>query len=217
MFGKLYKIILNKIRSLDYFTKLLWGIKIHKKCQPLAWDLTTLILKKELNSINTNLPKSTKYLDMGCGQLAILGQYFKNLAPSSKITSADLYEDLVNCALDNILKNNLEIKVIKSNLFENIEEKFDLITFNPPYVPEKIDKSIKYHSTRYSGIDGTETANKFLQLAKKYINYNGIILLGMNNFYVPENKCVELINQNNYKIKKVTKMAFNSSVVFSIK
>ena len=66
---------------------------------------------------------------------------------------------------------------VKSNLFENIKGKFDLIIFNPPYLPneEKEPETSKLITT--GGKKGGELINKFLFQARKHLNKNGRIFL----------------------------------------
>ena len=131
MIGKLFYLILKFVRSSKIITLFIWRIKIDKFLHHTFWDLTTLVLKKELSKIKLR----KKYLDMGCGQFAILGQFFKKANGSSDVTSVDIYEKFVENSLNNSELNKTDIKIKKSNLFSNIDEKFDLISFNPPYVP----------------------------------------------------------------------------------
>ena len=49
--GRIYFIILSFIRSSKFFTQFIWGIKIDTKLHNTFWDLTTLVLKKELGQI----------------------------------------------------------------------------------------------------------------------------------------------------------------------
>ena len=54
------------------------------------------------------------------------------------------------------------------------KNKFDLILFNPPYLPEdKFDKGLD----TTGGKNGSEVINKFLIQAKRYLNKNGKILI----------------------------------------
>ena len=161
--GKIYFIILSLIRSSKFFTQFIWGIKIDTKLHNTFWDLTTLVLKKEI----INMKNKKNYLDMGCGQFAILGQYFK--------------------------KNN------------------------PPYVPssKKKDK-LEFPNIRYSDLDGIKTTKDFLNEAKNFLIPEGEILLGINTFYVTEKICAQVIIDTGYNIKKITKMRFNTSIVFKI-
>ena len=157
------------------------------------------------------------YLDMGCGQFAILGQYFKKNNPSSEVTSVDIYEKFVENSINNSVLNKNDLKIKLSNLFSDIDEKFDLITFNPPYVPssKKKDK-LEFPNIRYSELDGIKTTKDFLNEAKNFLIPEGEILLGINTFYVPEKICVQVIIDTGYNIKKITKMRFNTSIVFKI-
>ena len=71
--------------------------------------------------------------------------------------------------------NNLKIPTLQSNLFENVKGKFDLIIFNPPYLPEdpREPKDSKLITT--GGKTGSEILNKFLEQAKNFLNEKGII------------------------------------------
>ena len=214
MIGKLYYIILKFIRSSKIITSLIWGIKIDKFHHNTFWDLTTLVLKKELNDIKLK----KKYLDMGCGQFALLGQFFKKINISSDVTSVDIYEKFVENSLNNSNLNKTDIKIKKSNLFSNIDEKFDLISFNPPYVPSSQKKDeLEFPNIRYSEDEGLKTTRDFLTESKNYLTADGEILLGINTFYVPQIHCNKLISETGFKIVNITKMKFNTSIVFRLK
>ena len=214
MIGKLYYIILKFIRSSKIITSYIWGIKIDKFLHNTFWDLTTLVLKKELNDIK----QTKKYLDMGCGQFAILGQFFKKINISSDVTSVDIYEKFVENSINNSELNKTNIKIKKSNLFSNIDEKFDLISFNPPYVPSSQKKyELEFPNIRYSEHEGLKTTHDFLIESKNYLMNDGEILLGINTFYVSQTHCNKLISETGYRVEKITKMKFNTSIVFRLK
>ena len=186
MFGKIFFIILKKIRSSKIITLLIWGIKIKDFHHETFWDLTTLVLRKELSSLSG----TRKYLDMGCGQFAILGQFFKNNSKISEVTSVDIYDKFVENSLITARINQNDIKIKKSNLFSNINEKFDLISFNPPYVPlSKKKEHLEFPHIRYSELDGIKTTKDFLKEAKKYLTSNGKFYLVLILFMF-QRKCV---------------------------
>jgi len=71
--GKIYFILFDLIRSSKILTQLIWHVKIETKLHNVFWDLTSLVLKKEI----TTIKNKKKFLDMGCGQFALIGQFFK--------------------------------------------------------------------------------------------------------------------------------------------
>jgi len=84
-----------------------------------------------LENINYQLDYKT-IIDMGCGYGPI-GIFSAKSCPKSKVIMADVNERAVLLARENIAKNNVEnANAYVSFLFENINEKADLIISNPP-------------------------------------------------------------------------------------
>jgi 16S rRNA (guanine1207-N2)-methyltransferase len=75
--------------------------------------------------------KNAKILDIGCGY-GVIGIVIGKLNPDAKITMSDINERALELAKENLKLNNVEAGVVKSFLFENINEKFDIILSNPP-------------------------------------------------------------------------------------
>ena len=66
-----------------------------------------------------------------------------------------------------------KIKVLKGSLFEPVEGKFNLIIFNPPYLPQ--DKGI-VDQALYGGKHGWELSERFFREVTEYLFPDGIIL-----------------------------------------
>ena len=49
--GKIFFILLRFIRSSKLLTQYIWGIKIDSNLHETFWDLTTLVLRKEILTI----------------------------------------------------------------------------------------------------------------------------------------------------------------------
>lgn len=113
--------------------------------------------------------KGKKLLDVGCGTGLISITAAKI---GAEVTAIDINEKAVNCTIFNAKKNKVNIKVLQSDLFKNILGKFDIITFNPPYVPGKIGDI-----TIDGGKQGREIIDRFIKQAKDYLTSNGYILL----------------------------------------
>jgi len=71
----------------------------------------------------------------------------------------------------------LGFNCIKSNLFENIKEKFNVILFNPPYLPRNPEEDEESQIATTGGKKGSEVVNKFLKQAKDFLKKDGKIFL----------------------------------------
>lgn len=123
------------------------------------------IVKKEIQK-----RKFSKVLDMGSGS-GVQAQACINfgISPQS-LTLADINRDAVKQ-----LKNKFPTsKIVQSNLFDKLKDHYDLIIFNPPYLPRnKFDKNLD----TTGGEKGSEIINQFLDEAKNHLMNNGEILL----------------------------------------
>lgn len=124
-------------------------------------------LKKYLSK---NKPDS--YLDMGTGS-GILSETASEFLDRKDISAVDL--DKESCEF--VRKKGF--KVLQSNLFSKVPKtkKFDLITFNAPYLPEEEGESKDSQRITTGGKRGDEISLKFLKQAKSHLNKNGKIFL----------------------------------------
>ena len=72
-----------------------------------------------------------KVLDLGCGYGPV-GILIKKLNPKTEVWLSDVNERAVKLAKMNAELNKVNVNVIKSNSFENLNTYFDTILFNPP-------------------------------------------------------------------------------------
>jgi len=75
-------------------------------------------------------------LDIGCGYGAV-GIAIKKLNPELNVILSDINERAIELAKLNAKKHSLNIAVIKSDIFSNIDAKFDTILLNPPQAAGK--------------------------------------------------------------------------------
>ena len=172
------------------FTEFL-GCKIDLSKKPLIPRTETEFwVKKIINCIRVKNTRSRVFhaLDIfsgsGCIGIAVLSRvknaeiFFVDNSPSC------IAQIKINLKLNNI--NKKRYKVIKSDVFKNIDkkEKFDFIFANPPYIAEKnkhlVQKSVldfEPHSALFAEEDGLLYIKQFLKNAKKYLNKNGQIFM----------------------------------------
>ena len=164
-------------------------------------------LIKFLKSKNKNI----SILDMGSGS-GIQVYTCKNLNFNDILAV-----DIDKIAVDNLLKNNL--KAIKSNLFKNIKDKkFDLIIFNPPYLPEDSREPIDLKLQTTGGKEGYEIINKFLKDAINFLKISSSILLLFSSLSKPKiilNKAKSL--GYNYTLVANKKIPFEELYVYDFR
>ena len=127
--------------------------------------LMSRILKEQIPNLLKQNP-NLKFLEIGAGS-GIHLETAKNLGVRNIFSSDIDKKSVSHCKL-------LGFECIHSDLFENIEDKFDIIIFNPPYLPsEKYDDG----GDITGGKKGNEVIIRFLQEAKNHLNKNGKIFL----------------------------------------
>lgn len=112
--------------------------------------------------------KGMDCLDLGCGT----GIQSLNLAlkGAKKVLAADVNEEAIKLTELNAKNSGLKnIQARKSDLFSGIKEKFDLIVFNPPYLPsEKIEER-----ELDGGKKGRKLIDEFLNELKNHLKEKG--------------------------------------------
>ena len=146
----------------------------------------TEILVEEVLKISKLFNKKINILDLctGSGAIAVsLAKYIKDV----NIIATDISENTIEEAEKNAIKNNVEnkIKFVVSDMFKNIENKFDIIVSNPPYIEtkeiEKLSKEVK--NEPIIALDGGNDGIKYYKIIadnyNKFLNIGGYLLLEM--------------------------------------
>ncbi len=146
--------------------------------------------------------KVDSYLDMGTGS-GILAETAKKCGVK-KILAVDINPESVKF----VKQKNLN--ALESDLFSKLKnKKFDLITFNAPYLPEdKHDKEIDITG----GKKGDEISLKFLKQAKKHLTPNGKIFLLISS-HTP----LDRIKKFNVKIVAKKKLFFEELMILEVR
>lgn len=81
---------------------------------------------------NLEIPFTAKsLLDVGCG-VGVMGIILGKVNNNLNITMTDVNVRALSLAKKNAQLNDVSVKIIESNLYEHIDDKFDLIISNPP-------------------------------------------------------------------------------------
>lgn len=127
--------------------------------------------------------ENKKILDMCTGSGCIIIS-LKKLCNKTECTGADISEKALEIAKKNAASNEAEISFIKSDMFENITEKYDIIVSNPPYIRPDIIKTLEPEVREHDpmlALDGGEDGLLFYRLlakeGKKYLMKSGMIFM----------------------------------------
>ena len=108
-----------------------------------------------------------KVLDLGCGA-GVIGSMIKKRSPNAQITMTDIHAMALESARKTLSENQLQGEVYASDVFSDIEGKFDLIISNPPF---------------HDGIDTAYRAvTELITQAKWHLNQAGELRIVANAF-----------------------------------
>ncbi|MEM2956340.1 MAG: methyltransferase [Candidatus Pacearchaeota archaeon] len=139
-----------------------------------------------------------KVLDIGTG-IGIQAVAATRNKAVKYVLAIDIDKEAINYCKRNI--KNKKILFMNSDLFSNVNEKFDTIIFNPPYLPE--DKDLEDKEI-YGGKNGIEIIDRFFSEVKNYLNKKGNILLVFSSI-TGKKKVDEIIKKAGFKFKELGK------------
>lgn len=140
---------------------------------------TELLVEEAINSIDDGV----KVLEIGSGTGIISIALAKH--KKAEVVAVDISEEAIKLGKKNAIYNNVNIDFRLGNLFNPIalDEKFDLIISNPPYIreeeKEKLAKELSFEPDEalFSGGDGLDLIKEIIKESPKYLNNKGIVLL----------------------------------------
>ncbi len=165
----------------------------------------TELLVSEVLKLSQNI-ENPKILDIGTGSGCIP---ITLCLENSKITahSVDILSSAIETAKKNALLHNVyeKIRFFKSDLFENIEEKYDIIVSNPPYIPLKEKENLQVEVKDFDPPEalftndeyGIEYYEKIITESHDYLSDNGYLAfeLGVNQCKLVE----KILKANKYR------------------
>lgn len=167
---------------------------------------TEILVEETIHMINRK-NENIRILDLctGSGAIAISIENYARDRNIIKIYASDISAEALEIARKNAILNNEEtnIRFIKSNMFENINDKFDIILSNPPYIETQtianLSKEVQNepHIALDGGADGLDFYRIIAKEAKKHLNRNGWILLEIG--YNQKESVSNLLQEEKYE------------------
>jgi len=154
---------------------------------PPHYTLSTKILLDFIKPIDL---KNKSVLELGCGS-GIIALY--TASKGAIVTASDINTIALAALNKAAIKNNLELEIINSNLFNNIQKQdFDYIIINPPYYPKE-PKNINENAW-FCGENFEYFITLFQQIPKR------------------KDKTVLIILSEDCDIQKITRIAENNNL-----
>lgn len=131
-----------------------------------------------------NIEEGDRVLEIGCGtgyvsiSAALMG---------GKVVGVDINPDAVRLSRRNASLNGIDdIDFHESDMFENVDGLFDVIIFNPPYLPSEEFQSGAYDACWDGGKDGRETSDRFIDALSGHLEKKGTVYLLQSTLCDPE-------------------------------
>ena len=221
---------LQEISRIDYnFYKILIKKRSYRK--PIAqltnkkffWNSEfyvnneTLIPRPETELIIENILKLTKHrnnlniLDIGIGSGCILLSILKE-KKNFYGTGIDISNECLHISRINALNLNLlpRLKLVKSNIDNFSNGKYDLVISNPPYIKNYrinyLDDDVKLYEPKVAldgGIDGYSNLKKVIKKSSKLLKTKGKLILEIDD--KQKNITNKILKQNGFYTNKIVK------------
>jgi len=124
-------------------------------------------------------PKRILDLCTGSGCLAILAA---RAFPGAKVDASDISREALAVAARNVRTHRCRIRLIRSDLFEKIEGRYDLILSNPPYVSTPSMRKLPAEYRHEPGLalgggrDGLQFVSRILAGAARHLTPEGVLM-----------------------------------------
>lgn len=173
---------------------------------------TELLVEKALELSKNH--KSARVLDMCCGSgcIGIAYELFRKEQGNSgdELVLADISDYAIELTNTNAIKHDVKCKIIKTDLFSNIDGTYDIILSNPPYIKsadiEELEIEVKEKEPRLA-LDGFEDGlffyREIIKNCKERLNQNGIIVFEIG--YDQYEAVKELLEKDGFKDIELTK------------
>lgn len=155
---------------------------------------TEQLVENVILFINKYFAGNIKVIDLGTGS-GVIGITLKKKLKNLDVTCLEISSEAIKVAKKNANANSVNINFIEGNMLESVEEKFDIIVSNPPYISkyEPIDDIVKNNEPSialYGGDDGLDYYRQILSKASKNVNERFLIAFEIG--YTQKNDIIEL-------------------------
>ena len=166
---------------------------------------TEELVYKVIDYIRKNNLTNIKILDL-CTGSGIIGITLKKELEEFdvKILASDISSRALTVAKENASSLEADISFVESDLFSNIQDMFDIIVSNPPYIAHDDKKTIKEnvlnydpHLALFAGEEGMYFYRNIIEKSRSYLNEKGIMFFEIG--YDQKEKIITLGENNKFE------------------
>lgn len=144
-------------------------------------DRRVIIPRSHIAFLLGNFKSPRRVLDLctGSGCLAILAA---RAFPAARVDASDISPAALAVAARNVRKHGKRIRLIRSDLFAEVQDRYDLILANPPYVStpsmRKLPREYRYEPgiALAGGREGLDFVARILAEAHSRLNPGGLLV-----------------------------------------
>ena len=166
---------------------------------------TEELVYKVIDYIRKNNLTNIKILDL-CTGSGIIGITLKKELEEFdvKILASDISSRALTVAKENASSLEVDISFAESDVFSNIQDKFDIIVSNPPYIAHDDKKTIKEnvlnydpHLALFADEEGMYFYRNIIEKSRPYLNEKGIMFFEIG--YDQKEKIITLGENNKFE------------------
>ena len=151
-----------------------------------------------------------RVLEIGCGSGVVSIHCARN---ECKVTSGDINPRAVELTRRNAELNGVDIDVRETDVYSNIDGRFDTILFNLPYLP--VDEDGLLAKSWSGGPDGLGPLPELLEGAPEHLNPNGRVVVVVSSL-MDTPALWDLIGDLRYEVIGELKLFFEKLSVLEI-
>lgn len=214
--------LLRRVRSSRTLIRLLLGVRLPRGVQ-VDFDPTTLLLASAVR--RAVRPQDGSLFEMGVGAGALVG--LSAVRGSGLIYyGADCLPRRVESARKVAEYNGVGAELFVSDLFAGVPAgmRFDLICFNPPYVPTAVGDRLQMAERLTperpmwdGGEDGLVVLRSFLDQAPARLNPGGRVLFGVQCIFAPDAAVRAAIESSELELSERVTRGWIPSVVYVLR
>ena len=142
---------------------------------------TEELVENTINLINEHFTLPISILDIGCGS-GCIGLSLKKKLTNVNVTLLDISKEALEVSKENARNLNCDVTFLESDMWNNVNDKYDVIISNPPYIRtnEEIADLVynnEPHLALFGGIDGLDYYRRIREKLLDHVNNKFLLAL----------------------------------------